>query len=369
MPAKVATKKTDAVESKPTARAPALTEEEKRVNPDYILNPHSKKMVLRTSPTGKKIIEAEKAGVELAKPMTETARLMLFIQTLQDKLCLTDSDIKQALDDESVKAEMPRAFPVAWGGKKSDRHPDHPKQPRNSFIQYSVALNKQVAEANPDLEPKEVQSLLGQMWNQLTNEQKEEYEEMARIDKQRYQNEMEVFEKNHPELARAKSSPGSDKPTKKTAYHMYQEQNKEIFASQNTDLTPKEVLAKLAAAWKEVKKDADELAKYQALADKANEGFKERVSEYIKSPGTLKLSPAEQAKADDPEHYELNTETGRHVLKSGWKKNPDGSFTFKDAKSPKTTKAAPKPRAAAKAAKPAKVEEPDNDSDNELLED
>ena len=88
------------------------------------------------------------------------------------------------------------------------------------------------------------------------------------------------------------------------------------------------------------------------------------MKEYESSPGPKKLSKVEQAKADDPEHYELNKETGRYGLKEGWTKKPDGSFVFKskDEKSPKEARgqghATKKPAAKPAAAKKAEVTKP-----------
>ena len=66
--------------------------------------------------------------------------------------------------------------------------------------------------------------------------------------------------------------------------------------------------------WEVVKADKEEHAKYQALADKANEGFKERLADCIKG-GRLELSEAEQKKANDPEHFVMNPDTGYYIEK------------------------------------------------------
>lgn len=341
-----------------TKAAPRMTEDDKKADTEnYILNTGTGKYVKRDSPMGKKLVKAEETGEEVAKTMTETARLILFIQTLADQLGLEDSAIKAALvTDESVKSEMPRGFPNSWGGKqKTARSPDHPKQPSNPYIFFTKAVRAATVLANPDAKNTEIVSIMAKQWKETAEEDRTEYNESAAADKIRYEEAMKIFEAEHPDQARAKSSPGSGKPTKETAYHLFSEEHRKSVETENPDLDGKQITKKLAEMWDLLKKeDKEKVAEYQAAADKANEDFEDRVAEYNNSPGASpKLSKAEQAKADDPEHYDLNTKTNRYVLKEGWKRNPDGSFVKvvkKDAASPKTPKGKPVAKPVAKKA-------------------
>lgn len=382
------TKTTTATKAKETTKAATkptavrLSEADKAADPEnYILNPATKKHVKRDSPMGKKLAKAEETGEEVAKTMTETARLVLFIQTLVDQLDLEDSAVKAAFTAiDTVKAEMPRAFPAAWGGKsKSTRHPDHPKQPSNPFIYYNKANRAAVVEANPGVKNTEIISILSKMWKDTADEDRAEYNELAAQDKIRYEEEMRVFEAEHPELARAKNSPGDGRPTKETAYRLFCEDHREEVQTEFPDLDGKAITKKLADKWAVLKKeDKAAVEEYEAKAEEANKDFAERVKEYQSSPGSKKLSKVEQAKADDPEHYELNVETGRYMLKEGWTKNPDGSFTKKEPKAsspktspkktgPKSAKPAAKPVRAAKTAAAKKVVEAENKSEDDDL--
>ena len=351
MVAKTAKSTKSVAPAKKETKAPAvrLTEDEKKADRvNYIFNPGSNKHVKRDSPLGKKLVKAEETGEEVAKTMTETERLILVVQTLQDQLGLEDSAIKVALTE--VKDELPRSFPSAWGGKqKTARSPDHPKQSSNPYIWFTKAVRKSVVEANPDAKNTEIVSIMAKMWKETAEEDRSEYVEAAQKDKERYEQEMKVFEAEHPDQARAKNSPGSGKPTKETAYRLFSEEHREAVTEENPDLDGKQITKLLAEKWEELKtSDKAKFAEYQEAAKQANEGFEERVAEFNKSPGSSsKLTKAEQAKADDPEHYELKLDTGRYNLKEGWKKNPDGSFSKtgspkKAAASPKVAKAEPK---------------------------
>jgi len=321
------------------------------------MNPHTKKMVKRVSQMGKKLVEAEKTGEEVAKMMTETQRLILVVQTLRDLADLDDSVIKAAL--KTIENELPRSFPSYWGGKQKEaRHADHPKGPSNGYIFFTTAVRAEVKTANPGLSPKEIISLLAKQWNETEEKDRAEYEKLAVADKARYDAEMMVFEKEHPEEARGSkfSSPG--KPTKTTAYHLFCEANRQMVKNENPEFDGKKTMQFLAEKWAELKKDYPEQAQsFQDDADEANVGFEDRVKEFHLSPGSpKKLSKVEQAKADDPEHYELNTETGRHMLKDGWKKNPNGTFVKKDLVKKDVAKPVAKKQVAKKVERQAKKE-------------
>lgn len=352
VPAKAVSKVTKA-ETTPVKSAKSsavrLSEEDKKTdNINYILNPNTDKYVKRDTPLGKKLVKAEENGEEVPKTVTETERLILVVQTLVDQLGLEDSAIKASL--KPIGVYLPRGFPVAWGGKqKTARSPDHPKQPSNAYIFFTKAVRQSVVEANPGLSNTEIVSLMAKMWKETAEEDRTEYNDLAAEDKERYETEMKVFEADHPDQARAKSSPG--KPTKATAYHKYCEENREAVKLENKDLDGKAVTKLLAEQWAVV--DEDERIKYQTLADEANEGFEERVTEYHEGNSPKKLSEAEQAKANDPEHYELNSKTGRYVRKEEPKKAASPKVVEKPAKVvPKVaTKAKPAAKAETKVAK------------------
>lgn len=316
--------------------SPHLTEDEKRADPEnFIENPHTKKMVKRSTAQGKKLVEAEKTGKPVERTMTETERLMLVVQTIRDVTDLDDSAIKTALS--SIKDQLPRSFPVYWGGKhKEARSADHPKGPKNAYIYFCMAVRPSQKKANPEMNTKEMISLLAKLWNETPEEDREEYEILAANDKVRYQTQMEEFERTHPDEARSStrsSSPG--KPTKVTAYGVFCNEHRQMVIDSDEKLTGREVSKILAEKWKILKNDhPDEAKKFQDEANEANKGFAERVLEYHSTPTSSpkKLSEAEQRKADDPDNYELNPDTGRYREK----KKP------KEVKEPKEKK----PRAA-----------------------
>ena len=127
-----------------------LKEEDKAADPDtYVMNPATGKYVKRDSPTGKKILKAEEEGTELEKPMTETERLLKFVEILRDECDLSDDQIAAALGKKEYKELLPRAWPVFWGGNhKEKKDPNAPKRPPSSFFCYQSANREALAKVN-----------------------------------------------------------------------------------------------------------------------------------------------------------------------------------------------------------------------------
>lgn len=66
------------------------------------------------------------------------------------------------------------------------------KKPVSSYVIFSNLKRPEVKSKNPTLSPKEILTLLGKMWKELSDDDKEEYKELAAEDKARYQRETGV---------------------------------------------------------------------------------------------------------------------------------------------------------------------------------
>lgn len=309
-----------------------LSEEDKKNSDDYIKNPKTNKYVSKTTSLGKLLVKALENGEELPESLTDTEMLILVVQNIKDFNKLDDSSIKNSLKNID---KLPRGFPVAWGGKqKIVRSVDHPKQPSNPFIYFTKATRQSVVNSNPGISNTEIISIVAKLWKDTPEEKREEYIKQAKDDKQRYQEEMKLFESKHPEQARSKS--GQNKPTKATAYHKFCEENREILRKENSEIEGKDITKLLTEKWEIVKKDKDELSRYQLLANKANEDFEKRITEYHENDSSSKkLSKAEQEKKDDPEHFELNAKTGRYGRKESKKVNTVADNSEPEEEQPK----------------------------------
>jgi len=161
-----------------------LSEEDKAADTEnYILNPETKKHVKRTTPLGIRLSKGESVG----KKMTDTQRLVLFVETIQKKHSLEDAVIKDDLKE--ISEEFPRGFPMKWGGKqKAVRPKDHPKMHINAYIFFTKAVRGDVAKKNPGISNTQVVSIMAKMWEETKD--REVYNKLAADDKIRYQKEM-----------------------------------------------------------------------------------------------------------------------------------------------------------------------------------
>ena len=63
------------------------------------------------------------------------------------------------------------------------------RQPTTSFLQFSSDHQRRLSRENPNMNQKQVVTLVGEMWNQLPAEAKKVYQERARVDKERFHRE------------------------------------------------------------------------------------------------------------------------------------------------------------------------------------
>lgn len=59
--------------------------------------------------------------------------------------------------------------------RRAKKHPLAPKRPMSAFLKYSKDKRKEVKEANPDLNNTDISRLLGQMWNEASEQEKQPY--------------------------------------------------------------------------------------------------------------------------------------------------------------------------------------------------
>ena len=81
------------------------------------------------------------------------------------------------------------------GGKKK-KDPNAPKRPTTAFFFYTSTIRNQVKEENPGKKVSELSKIHGGMWGALSDQEKEPFLLQNKEDKERYQKEMEEWNKN-----------------------------------------------------------------------------------------------------------------------------------------------------------------------------
>jgi hypothetical protein len=309
-----AAQRAQAMKAKATTKAKTsatrLTEADKALDTDvYILNPVTNKHVKRDSAIGQQLI----AGETVEKNPTPSEILTNVVRALQDSVganVLTNAAIKAAI---SPIAGIPRTFPSEWGGRgKKPRPAGKPKGPKNDYIIFATEMRPQVQKNNPKVPnsaPKgevSITSIIGELWRKL--EDRSEYIQKAKEDRERYETEMEVWERENPEHARV--SKGPKKQTRTTGYRVYCDENRAQCKTDNPDVGGREINSKLAKDWGKL--TAEQKKPFEDTAAERNKDLPETVRT-TRPAG--ELTEAEQAKANDTENYILNPASGRYVLK------------------------------------------------------
>ena len=106
--------------------------------------------------------------------------------------------LQLAARDQARYAEEKRNYiPKSAGGNmkkpKKKKHPDAPKHPRCAYL-FFVAENRELLKKkNPQLTFTEIAKMLGEMWKNMTPEEKSRFEIMAEEDKEKYRKAKDKF--------------------------------------------------------------------------------------------------------------------------------------------------------------------------------
>ena len=108
---------------------------------------------------------------------------------------------------------------VAKGGsskkKNKKERKEGPKKACSAYIFFCTSNRSAIKTENPDMKGKDITSELGTRWNNLTNEEKEPYQNQANDDKIRYTKEKEAWDLEHPDSSKKKDKSKSKKVDKK----------------------------------------------------------------------------------------------------------------------------------------------------------
>ncbi|KAM7508058.1 hypothetical protein LguiA_018511 [Lonicera macranthoides] len=84
--------------------------------------------------------------------------------------------------------------------QKKKKDPNAPKRAMSGFMYFSQTERENVKKTNPGIAFKDMGRVLGERWNKMSAEEKEPYEAKARIDKQRYKDEISGYKNQQPTI-------------------------------------------------------------------------------------------------------------------------------------------------------------------------
>ena len=106
---------------------------------------------------------------------------------------------------------MPKKAAVKKGKKKAPRQkkvkdPNAPKKGMTAFLHYAQAKRQLFKEEFPKLTHKQIISKLGETWNKLSAKEKEPFEEKAKQDKVRYEDQKADYELKNKKTSKEKGT-------------------------------------------------------------------------------------------------------------------------------------------------------------------
>ena len=90
-----------------------------------------------------------------------------------------------------LKAEVTLSTVITSKSKSTKKKKTGPKRPLSSYMWFAQANRHQVKKDNPDLYQTEICKILGQKWNELSDDEKKPFEKQYQNDKARYEKELE----------------------------------------------------------------------------------------------------------------------------------------------------------------------------------
>lgn len=195
------------------------------------------------------------------KRTTTTEYIVSVIQAMKDSFKLDDNNIKKSLKD----IELPRSVPHKWGGKFKEKDPNKPKAKCNAFIFYSNENRAKVKEENKDLNNKQVVSKMSEIWKTLTddNPDKIKCNELANKDRERYEQEMKVYDPNYDSKKKTSNKP-------KNAYNIYQTEKRDELAAKFPQKSKKDIQVEIRKLWKEITPEQKKVYQDRAEVEKRN---------------------------------------------------------------------------------------------------
>jgi len=165
--------------------------------------------------------------------------------------------------------------------------PNVPKNPRTAFLFFSQEERETIREKNPSTKFADYGRILGEMWQQMSTEKRKKYEEKAKHDKQRYQEEVKDYLASGGKQEDLKKERKVPKKTKKdpkapkrpsTAYIFFSKEMRNKLKSENPKVNFGELGKLIGVKWKEL--DEAGKQKYHKLAEADKQRFEKEKGEY-----------------------------------------------------------------------------------------
>ena len=230
------------------------------------------------------------------------------------------ADIIAKWNDEENQDSLEEMIPKTKTTKaKKTKDPNAPKKAKSAYMFFCADKREEAKKEAKD--HKQVLSILGSMWTELkenveegdkkSKKEMEKYTKQSEKDKERYNEEMETYEPPTTESdddddkpkgkgkakGKAKKDPNAPKKPRSAYLIFCADKREEAKEELGEGAAPKDILSHLGTMWAEAKQDPDEFNKYQELAEKDKERYKEEMGESEEAESEDKPKKAKTLKA------------------------------------------------------------------------
>jgi hypothetical protein len=166
--------------------------------------------------------------------------------------------------------------------RRPKKDPNRPKRNMSAFFLYSNANRSRIKEENEGIAFGAVAKLLSAEFKQISAEEREKWDKLAREDKERYQREMEDYEPpsdDEEEVTKKKRKKDPNAPKRNmSAYFLFSQEIRPSIREENPQATFGEIAKLISAKFKLL--DTEERAKYDKLAVEDKERYQKAMRVY-----------------------------------------------------------------------------------------
>lgn len=176
------------------------------------------------------------------------------------------------------------------GGKRTKK--TGPKRPKSAYIFFCQDKRSEVKESNPTMKATDVTKELGMMWNEIKEtDEAEQYIELAKGDKNRYNDEVENTppvstddedQKEDGKKKRKKKAKNEGPKKPKSAYIFFCQDKRAEVKVANPDMKPTEITSELGRLWNKIK-ETKQAKKYVEMANEDKSRYNEDVPKVASS--------------------------------------------------------------------------------------
>ena len=168
--------------------------------------------------------------------------------------------VKEILEDAKKKVADQKTRKKR---KREESSSTQPKMPVSAYLLFCQEKRPRLAAKYPSLKSHELFAKMGRKWQKLSDERKERYKEIYRVNRQQYEQDLtQYFVEQHPE----QSPP-------RCAFDLWSKENAAEIKKSRPDISERKLKKKLKKYWERL----EEKAEWEKKAKKESERFRKKM--------------------------------------------------------------------------------------------